>query len=115
MNAQYPLNEMNQFSLRSCIQNKDHARDGVHEGNVDLHSLSNQVFDFSEHGQIVLGLDVFRIGGIQASNKTTQRGDTNTFTNTEDGYSCWLANKFSKGKKEGLQVSICVAPASRAV
>ena len=72
---------------------KRYARNGVHEGDVDLHSFSNQVLDFSEHGQVVLGLDVFRIGGIQASDKATQRGDTNTFTNTEDGYSCWLANE----------------------
>jgi hypothetical protein len=59
--------------------------DRVHEGDVDLDGLSDQVLDFSEHGEVVLGLDVFGVGGIETGDEATERGDTDTLTNTEDG------------------------------
>lgn len=59
-------------------------RDRVHEGNVDLDSLRDQILDLTEHGQVILGLDILRIRGIQASDETTERGDTDTFADTED-------------------------------
>lgn len=61
------------------------AGDGVHEGDVDLDGLGDQVLDFSEHGEVVLGLDVFGVGGVEAGDETTERGNTDTLTNTEDG------------------------------
>lgn len=61
------------------------ASNGVHEGDVDLDSLGDQVLDLSEHGEVVLGLDILRVGGVEARNETTKRGDTNTLTNTKNG------------------------------
>ena len=42
-------------------QTESNLRDRVHERNVDLDGLSNQVFDFTEHSKVVLALDVFRV------------------------------------------------------
>jgi len=117
VNAQYPLNKATSLVRLVAFEKSkgDHARYRVHEGDVDLHSLSNQILDFSEHGQIILGLDVFGVGGVQASDKATQRGDANTLTDTKDGYICCLGNERFTEQDGGLQVSIWVAPASRAV
>lgn len=41
------------------------TRDRVHERNVDFNCLSNKVFNLSEHGQIILGLDIFWVGRIE--------------------------------------------------
>ena len=43
------------------MQRESNLRDRVHERNVDLDGLSNQVFDFTEHSKVVLALDVFRV------------------------------------------------------
>lgn len=59
--------------------------DGVHEGNVDLNSFGDQVLDLSEHGEVVLALDVLRVGSVEAGNETTKRGDSYTLTDTENG------------------------------
>lgn len=48
------------------------VRDWVHEGNVYFHRLGDQVFYFPEHGQVILGLDVFWVGGIKAGDEATQ-------------------------------------------
>lgn len=58
--------------------------DGVHEGNVDLDGLGDQVFNLTEHRQVVLALDVFGVRRVQARDKTTKRGDTDTLTNTKN-------------------------------
>lgn len=60
------------------------VRDRIHERNVDLDSLSDEVLDLTEHLQVILGLDIFRVGGVKASNEATKRGDTDTFTDTEN-------------------------------
>jgi hypothetical protein len=61
-----------------------HVRDRVHERNVDLDSFGDEVLNFSEHLQVVLGLNIFRVGGVEASDETTKGSDTNSFTNTEN-------------------------------
>ena len=43
------------------MQRESDLRDRVHERNVDLDGLSNQVFDFTEHSKVVLALDVFGV------------------------------------------------------
>jgi hypothetical protein len=48
-----------------------HLRNGVHEGYIDFDSLCDQVLDLTEHGEVVLVLDVFRVSGVQASDKAT--------------------------------------------
>ena len=58
-------------------------RDRVHERHVDLDGLGDQVFDFTEHGKVVLAFDVFGIGSIEACNEASQRRDTNTLTNAK--------------------------------
>jgi len=95
-----------------------YVRDGVHEGDVNLDSLSNQVLDFSEHGQVVLGLDVFWVGGIEAGNKTTKRSDTDTFANAKNGWKFYFSMLWRSRQgadMEYIHVSMWVAPASRAV
>lgn len=37
------------------------VRDGVRERHVDLDGLRDQVLDLTEHGEVVLGLDVFGV------------------------------------------------------
>jgi hypothetical protein len=49
----------------------------------DLDGLCDQVFDFSEHREVILGLDVFWVGDHHSSNETTKRCDTVSFSNTE--------------------------------
>ena len=63
----------------SCLKN---IRNGVHEGNVDLHSLGDQVFYFTEHSQVILGLDIFRVGSIETSDETPKGSDAHTLTNS---------------------------------
>ena len=48
-----------------------HIRDRVHEGNVDFDGLSDQVLDFSKHWEVILGFDIFRVGGVEACNETS--------------------------------------------
>lgn len=59
------------------------ARDGVHERHVNLDCLRNQVLDLTEHGQVVLALDVLGVRGVQTSNQAAEWCDTNTLTNTK--------------------------------
>lgn len=47
------------------------SRNGVHERNVDLDGLGNQVLDFTKHREVILGLDILRICGVKASHETT--------------------------------------------
>lgn len=70
---------------RSALRKSRNLRDRVHEGDVNLHSLRDKVLNLTEHGQVVLGLDVLRVRGVQARNETAEGGDTDTLTDTEDG------------------------------
>ena len=65
---------------------RSYARDGVHERDGDFDRFGDQVLNFTEHGEVVLGLDVFWIGGIQASHKPAERCDPNTLANTKYRY-----------------------------
>lgn len=58
-------------------------RDGVHEGDINFDSLRYQIFDFTEHRQVIFGLDIFRVCRIQASDETSQGCDADTFTDTK--------------------------------
>ncbi len=59
--------------------------DRVHEGNIDLDSLCDQVLDLAEHGEVVLALHIFGVCGVQARDETTKGGDTDTLTDTKNG------------------------------
>jgi hypothetical protein len=59
--------------------------DVVVEGNVDLDRVGDQVLNGLELVKVVLALDVFAVGDDHASHQTTQRGDTVTLTDTDDG------------------------------
>lgn len=62
-----------------------HIRNWVHERNVNFDGLGNEVLNFAKHLQIILGLDVFRVGRVETSNETTKRCDTDTLTDTKNG------------------------------
>jgi hypothetical protein len=51
--------------------------------NRDLDGFGDEVLDLSEHGEIVLGLDVFRVGDHHPGNETTEGCDTVSLSNTE--------------------------------
>lgn len=63
-----------------------HVRDGIHEGDVDLDGLGDQVLDFSEHGKVVLGLDILRVRGVEAGDEAAQGCDPDALTDAEDGW-----------------------------
>ena len=69
---------------RGMIVRED-VRDGVHERNIDFDGLGDQVLDFSKHGKVVLALDVFWVGSVQAGNEASEGRDTDTFTDSENG------------------------------
>lgn len=61
------------------------ARNGVHERDIDLHGLGDQVLNFTQHLEVVLGLDVFRVGSVKAGNEASKRSDSDTFSNAKYG------------------------------
>ena len=79
--------------------------------NRDLDGLSDDVFDFSEHGEVVLGLDVFWIGDHHSCNQTTKGCNTISFSDTK---LYMLASVTGVTKGHTTEVSTWVAPASRA-
>jgi hypothetical protein len=70
--------------MSACELKSPNIRDRVHERHVDLDSLGNQVLDFTKHGQVVLGLDVFGVGGVEARNEASQGRNSDTLTNAEN-------------------------------
>lgn len=48
------------------------ARDRVVEGDRDLDSLGDEVLELAEHGEVVLGLDVFRVDDVHARDEATE-------------------------------------------
>lgn len=58
------------------------AKDSL-QRNRDLDSLGDEVLDFSEHGEVVLGLNVFWVGDHHSCNQTTERCNTVSFSDTE--------------------------------
>lgn len=61
-----------------------YVRDGVHEWHIHLYGLGDEIFDLAKHGEVVLGLDVLGVGGVETSDEASEGGDTDTFANTED-------------------------------
>jgi len=57
----------------------------VVEGNVDLNGLGDQILDVLDLVKAVLALDVLGVGDHHTGHQTTQRGDTVTLTDTQDG------------------------------
>lgn len=51
--------------------------------NLNLNGFGNEVFELSKHSEVVLALDVLRVGNHHSGNETTKRGDTISLTNTE--------------------------------
>lgn len=62
-------------------------RDRVHERNIDFDSLGDKVLNFTKHAQVILGLDVFGVGGVETGNKASKGCDTDTLTDAKDGCS----------------------------
>ena len=65
------------------ISRKERSRNWVLERHVDFDSLGDKVLNFTEHGEVVLGLDIVWIGSIQAGNESSERSDADTLTNTK--------------------------------
>ena len=65
---------------------KHNARDRIHKRHVHLHGLGDQVFDLAKHGQVVLGLDVVWIGGVEAGDEAAEGGYSDAFAYSQDGY-----------------------------
>ena len=63
----------------------NNVRDWVHEGDVDLNRLSDEILDFSQHRKVVLGLDILGVGCIEAGDETTEGRDPDTLADTENG------------------------------
>ena len=59
--------------------------DVVVEGDVDLDGLGDQVLDLLQLLEAVLALDVLGVGDHHAGHQTTERGDTVTLTDSENG------------------------------
>jgi hypothetical protein len=55
------------------------------ERNGNLDGLGDEVLKFSKHGEIVLGLDILGIGGVQTSDQSTQGSDTHAFADAKNG------------------------------
>lgn len=73
----------------SLVAKKTHTgdlRNGVHEGNIDFHSLSYQVFDLAKHSEVILGLDVFRVRGIETGYQSSEGGNAHTLTNAKNSW-----------------------------
>jgi len=65
---------------------RSYVRDWVHEWDCDFDRFGDQVLDFTKHGQVVLGLDIIWISGVQASNEATERRDSHTLADAEHRY-----------------------------
>lgn len=50
---------------------------------LNLNGFGNEIFELSEHREVVLALNVFRVGNHHSGNETTKRGDTISLANTE--------------------------------
>lgn len=59
--------------------------DVVVEGDVDLNGLSDEVLKVTKLVELVFAHNVVTVGNDHASHQSTERGDTVTLTNTEDG------------------------------
>lgn len=68
----------------SLVGKGTESGDVVVKGNGDFDSLGNQVFDFSEHGKVVLGLDVLGVGDHHSGNQSSQGRNSVSLTDTQD-------------------------------
>lgn len=59
--------------------------DGVVEGDVDLDGVGDEVLEVSQLVQLVLGENVVSVSSNHSSHQTTERGDTVSLTDTENG------------------------------
>ena len=62
-----------------------YVRNGVHERHVDLYSLRDKILDLAEHGQVVLGLDVVGVRGVQARDEPAEGRDPDALADAEHG------------------------------
>lgn len=69
----------------SLVRERAVAGDRVHEGHIDLNSFGDQVLDLTEHGKVILGLDVFRVGCVEAGDETAEGSDADALADAEDG------------------------------
>lgn len=59
--------------------------DGVVEGDVDLDGISDKVLEVSQLVQLVLGENVVSVSSDHSSHQTSERGDTVSLTDSENG------------------------------
>jgi hypothetical protein len=64
---------------RNPVRSKAYA-----QGDGNLDGLGDQVLNLSQHGQVVLGLDVFRVGDHHPGDQSSQGGDSVPLTDTQD-------------------------------
>jgi len=69
----------------SLVSEGTETGDVVVEGDVDLDGLGDEVLDVLDLLQLVLALDVLRVGNHHAGHQTTERGDTVALADTENG------------------------------
>jgi hypothetical protein len=67
----------------AIISSFQYPANGSVQRNRDLDGFGDEILDFSEHGEIVLGLDVFWVGDHHSCNQTTKGCDTVSFSDTE--------------------------------
>jgi len=56
-------------SIMASFESKRDPRDRIHKWHVNLDCLGDQVLDLPEHRKVVLGFDIFGVGGIEACDK----------------------------------------------
>ena len=54
------------------------------QGNGNLNGLGDQVLNLSQHGQVVLGLDILGVSDHHPRDQSTKRGDSISLTDTQD-------------------------------
>lgn len=69
----------------SLVSEGTETGDVVVEGNVDLDGLGNKILNLLELLEAVLALDVLGVRDHHAGHQTTERGDTVTLTDSENG------------------------------
>ena len=83
-----------------------YVRDWIHERNIDLDGLSNEILNLSKHMQVVFRLDIFRVCCVETGNEAAEGSDTHTFTNTENGYRNSMRKQSNDLETLDIQVSI---------
>ena len=63
---------------------EQNLRDWVHKRHIHLDSFGDQVFNLSQHGEVILSLDVLWICSIQTSYEAPKRCDTYSLSDAKN-------------------------------